>query len=170
MKTKMEIRFFFLPNFEKEALYLAEQHRKGWKFIENRFGVLFIFEKCQPEEVVYQLDFKPSLQEEYDYVQFYEDYGWEYVGNCNHFSYFRKVKADGELEIYSDRQSKLEMIDRILRRQLLLAGSMYMLSVILGCYKGKFTFVIGLSIIFIPALCYCLIGLLRLRKKYQEAG
>lgn len=82
MKTKMEIRFFFLPDFEKEALYLAEQHRKGWKFVENRFGVLFIFEKCQPEEVVYQLDFKPILQEEYDYVQFYEDYGWEYVGNC----------------------------------------------------------------------------------------
>lgn len=67
MKTKIEIRFFFLPDFEKEALYLAEQHRKGWKFVENRFGMLFIFEKCQPEEVVYQLDFKPSLQEEYCY-------------------------------------------------------------------------------------------------------
>lgn len=80
------------------------------------------------------------------------------------------MKADGDSEIYSDRQSKLEMIDRILRRQLLLAGLLYMLSVILGCYTGRFTFVVGMSIICIPALCYCLIGLLRLRKKYREVG
>lgn len=68
METKTEIHFFFLPDFEKEEHYLAEQHRQGWKFQKNKFGFFYIFEKCQPEEVIYQLDFKPNGQDKEEYL------------------------------------------------------------------------------------------------------
>ena len=56
MKTKKEIRYFTIFQYEKEQEYLREQHKHGWKFVKvNGFG-MYHFEECQPEDVIYQLD------------------------------------------------------------------------------------------------------------------
>ncbi|BDD41936.1 DUF2812 domain-containing protein [Streptococcus ruminantium] len=170
METKKEICFFFLPDFEKEERYLAEQHLQGWKLIQNKFGLLFIFEKCQPEHVVYRLDFKPKTQDNLEYLQLFKDYGWEYVGRCNHFSCFRKSKVLGEIELYSDRQSKFEMIGKIIGRQFLMALSLLILFTFLFYFLDMPAAIIGMATLAIPVLLYCLVGLLRLRQKYEEVG
>ncbi|CYX87596.1 Protein of uncharacterised function (DUF2812) [Streptococcus suis] len=61
----------------------------------------------------------------------FADYGWDYVGDCNHFAYFRKNESLGEVELYSDRQSKFEMIDRIITRQFLLVSSLFVFFILL---------------------------------------
>ncbi|NQI72770.1 DUF2812 domain-containing protein [Streptococcus suis] len=170
METKTEIHFFFLPDFEKEEVYLAEQHRQGWKFVQNYLGFLFVFEKCQPEEVVYQLDFKPRGQDKSEYIQMFADYGWDYIGDCNHFSYFRKSESLGEVELYSDRQSKFEMIDRIITRQFLLASALFVFFILLFYVLKLPAAMIGMAIADLPVLLYCSIGLMRLRQKYKEVG
>ncbi|MCK4050308.1 DUF2812 domain-containing protein [Streptococcus suis] len=170
METKTEIHFFFLPDFEKEEVYLAEHHRQGWKFQKNKFGFFYIFEKCLPEEVIYQLDFKPNGQDKEEYLQMFADYGWEYVGDCNHFSYFRKNESLGEVELYSDRQSKLEMIDRIITRQFLLATSLFVFFILLFYVLKLPAVMIGMAMVDIPVLLYCSIGLMCLRQKYKEVG
>ena len=170
MESKTEMRFFFLPDFEKEEKYLAKQHRQGWKLIQNYLGFLFVFEKCQPEEVVYQLDFKPKGQDKSEYIQMFADYGWDYIGDCNHFSYFRKNPSLGEVEIYSDLQSKLEMIGRIIGRQFMFGVSLLILFTVLFYFLKMPVAVVAMAAITVPILIYCLLGLLHLRRKYKEVG
>ncbi|MGR4071094.1 DUF2812 domain-containing protein [Streptococcus parasuis] len=170
METKTEIHFFFLPDFEKEEVYLAEQHHQGWKFQKVQFGFFYFFEKCLPEEVSYQLDFKPNGQDKEEYLQMFADYGWEYVGDCNHFSYFRKSESLGEVGLYSDRKSKFEMIDRIITRQFLLASVLFAFFILLFYVLKLPAVMIGMAIADLPVLLYCSIGLMRLRQKYKEVG
>ena len=57
MKTKKQFKYFSIFNHEKEQEYLSEMHRKGWKFVEVTGFCVYHFEECEPEEVVYQLDY-----------------------------------------------------------------------------------------------------------------
>lgn len=117
MKTKSVFRLFTIVDFEKEEDFLRKMHQQGWKFIGCRYG-LFRFEECQPEDVIYGIDFKEDKADE-EYVQLFADTGWEYVGTCMNFIYFRKPAdqflAEEDRKIYSDSQSRLEMIARILK-------------------------------------------------------
>ena len=55
MKTKIKWRIFTIVDYEKEEKWLRSMHAQGWKFV--RFNGLFHFEECQPEDVVYKLDY-----------------------------------------------------------------------------------------------------------------
>ncbi|MGT2715221.1 DUF2812 domain-containing protein [Streptococcus respiraculi] len=174
---KKEWKLFFITDFEKEEEYLTDMHRKGWKLKEVRFPCLFIFEKCQPEEVAYCLDFKPRLGEDQDaYYQMYEDYGWENLGTCNNFVYFRKpVTADEEATIYSDRQSKLDMIGQIFKRRFLavvLIGLAVFWRVLYPRDVNDWSLWIWrvLSLAYLFVFFYCGIGFYKLQKRYAERG
>ena len=63
-KEKLFIGFVTIADYDREALYLRGMHAQGWKLKEVSYSSLVIavkytFEKCQPEQVVYQLDFYP---------------------------------------------------------------------------------------------------------------
>lgn len=82
---------------------------------------LYIFEECDKENVIYQLDF-PNVRysDKTSYIQLFNDCGWEYVGDCLNWSYFRKsVQAHVDLSIFSDSQSKVDMINRIFKTRML---------------------------------------------------
>ena len=129
MKKKVVYRIATIADYDREALYLGEMHAQGWKLKEVSYSnlvvaVKYTFEKCQPEQVVYQLDFYPMKKSERaSYLQLYKDCGWEHITNFNGFSYFRKahseIESDAEFEIYNDATGKLDMVNRILRLRLL---------------------------------------------------
>lgn len=131
MKTKKRLyRFFTIADYKEEEIFLKQQHQKGWKLIKMIPPCIFIFEECQKEEYVYQLDF-PDIKygDKEDYLQLFQDCGWEYVGECLNWSYFRKpVHLDTDLSIFSDKASKVDMIDRILKTRML-----PLVLVFLGC-------------------------------------
>ena len=54
-KTVKKIRFFTVIDWRDEQEYLTQQHREGWKFVKQT-GNVYTFERCEPEEVVYQID------------------------------------------------------------------------------------------------------------------
>lgn len=115
---KTEFRYFTIADWEKEQEYLQNQHKKGWKFTGVSFPGLYRFEACEPEEVVYQLDYNPEgIAHKEEYVQMFRDCGWEYLMDFVGYSYFRKpVSAmDGEEEIFCDEASRLDMIKRVLQ-------------------------------------------------------
>lgn len=58
--TKTEIKFFPVPAWKKEENYLREQHKKGWEFVEVSGFCLYRFKRCEPKDVVYQLDYNPD--------------------------------------------------------------------------------------------------------------
>ncbi|MFZ2532430.1 MAG: DUF2812 domain-containing protein [Streptococcus suis] len=128
METKIECKVFFITDFEQEAAYLTGMHNAGWKLVAIRMGMWYIFEECPPENVVYQLDFRPEKKEEQSvYEQMYRDYGWEHVTDCNHFGIFRKAGV-GDTELYSDLKTKKAMVGRIFKRRYLLSLAIYCLT------------------------------------------
>ena len=124
MEKKIVYRIFTIADYEREALYFREMHAKGWKLRKVSYSILlfavkYTFEKCQSEQVSYQLDFYPmEKSERASYLQLFKDCGWEHITDFNSFSYFRKVhseiESDVEFEIYNDAAGKLAMIKRIL--------------------------------------------------------
>ena len=129
MEKKIVYRIFTIADYEREALYFREMHAKGWKLREVSYSILlfavkYTFEKCQPEQVSYQLDFYPmEKSERASYLQLFKDCGWEHITYFNGFSYFRKlhsgIESDAEFEIYNDAAGKLAMVKRILTRRML---------------------------------------------------
>ena len=128
MEKKIVYRIFTIADYEREALYFREMHAKGWKLREVSYSILlfavkYTFEKCQPEQVSYQLDFYPmEKSERASYLQLFKDCGWEHITDFNSFSYFRKahseIESAAEFEIYNDTTNKLDMVNRILRLRL----------------------------------------------------
>ena len=122
MKTKKEFRYFTIFNHEKEEEYLREQHQHGWKFIRVTGLGMYHFEECQPEDVIYQLDFNEESKTNHaSYVQMFSDCGWEYIQEYVGYSYFRKPVADmkDEEEIFCDESSRLAMLERVFKRRML---------------------------------------------------
>ena len=128
MEKKIVYRIFTIADYEREALYFREMHAKGWKLRKVSYSILlfavkYTFEKCQPEQVSYQLDFYPMKKSERaSYLQLFKDCGWEHITDFNSFSYFRKahseIESAAEFEIYNDTTNKLDMVNRILRLRL----------------------------------------------------
>ena len=124
MEKKIVNRIFTIADYDREALYLRKMHAEGWKLKEVSYSnlvvaVKYTFEKCQPEQVSYQLDLYPMKKSERaSYLQLFKDCGWEHIIDFNGFSYFRKlhsgIESDAEFEIYNDAAGKLAMVKRIL--------------------------------------------------------
>ena len=129
MEKKSVYRLVTIADYEREAIFLGRMHAEGWKLSKVSYSILlfavkYTFEKCQPEQVSYQLDFYPmKTSERTSYLQLFKDCGWEHITDFNGFSYFRKahseIESDAEFEIYNDATGKLDIVHRILRLQLL---------------------------------------------------
>ena len=118
METKKEFKYVTIFQYEQEQEYLSRRHQEGWKFVKITGLGIYHFERCQPEKVIYQLDYnQEGLANKEEYVRMFADCGWEYLMTFAGYSYFRKPAAEmnGEEEIFCDDQSKLEMMERVLK-------------------------------------------------------
>lgn len=175
MKKKREFRLFTIVDYEKEEEYLRYMHQNGWKFIGYRYG-FFHFEECQPEDVVYGIDFKEKRLDD-EYLQLFEDAGWEYISTCLSFVYFRKKAEDflpeEDRQIYSDALSRVEMVDTIVRRRLaaVLAGFTACLYLIINIFRESFSVFQLFDLLLCAVYIYLLLrvgrGYYKLRKKYE---
>lgn len=116
--TKKVIKYFSICDYEKEQDYLREMHRSGWKLVSVSGFCVYKFEKCIPEDVIYQLDYnQEGLANKDEYVKMFTDCGWEYIQDYVDFSYFRKPAAqtDGAEEIFCDEASRMQLVERIFK-------------------------------------------------------
>lgn len=115
-EIKKEFRWFSITEYEKEADYLSQKHKEGWKFQKVTFPGIYTFEKCEPENVIYQLDYNTDgLKDKDTYIRMFEDCGWEYLMNFYGYSYFRKPQEEAKQKenIFCDDDSRLDMMNRI---------------------------------------------------------
>ena len=136
MKTKKEYKYFSIFSYEKEQDYLREMHQHGWRFVKvTGFGI-YHFEECEPADVIYQLDYnQEGLSHKTEYVQMFNDCGWEYIQDYAGYCYFRKPASEmhGDEEIFCDDTSRLAMMGRVFK------GRMIPLAVILtACLLPQF--------------------------------
>lgn len=106
-ETKVKIRFYTIADFNEEEIWLRKDNK--WMEACEMVPALFLsFEKCQPEDVIYRLDFKNN-GENADYMQMMKDYNWEYFEHCVGWLYFRKpaaeVHTENDGELFSDNES-----------------------------------------------------------------
>ena len=169
-KRQTKIRFFTIADYNEEQAWLEEQHENGWKLVKVTAPCFFTFEECVPEEVSYRLEFNQTKATD-DYLQMYEDYGWDYIGGCMNWSYFRKPvvesTAEGENEIFSDDESRLNMIDRIVHTRLIpvIAALITVISINMrsmleesGVWYGSARGVVNIVLIAILVVDICLVS------------
>ena len=97
-------------------------HKAGWKFTKVKGFGSYHFEKCEPEDVVYQLDYnKDGLEHKDEYVKMFTDCGWEYLMDYSGYSYFRKSVPENGVaeEIFCYDESKVMMMERVLKGRML---------------------------------------------------
>ena len=188
-KEHREGHCYFLTDYEKEEEFLREKHKSGQRLTKVSLPCFYYFEECDPEDVIYRLDFNPQSNEDREsYLQMFRDYGWEYLQDLNEYSYFRKSAKDtdqADLEIFSDDLSKLDMLKRIFMKRMIPVLVIFLLCVIpqmtniaacmiSGNFSGKvitwWAFIIWVVLfgIYSCILVHCGIGFYRLKKKYSE--
>ncbi|MDT2731812.1 DUF2812 domain-containing protein [Streptococcus parauberis] len=177
-ETKKIIKIFTIADYMEEEAWLRQQSQKGWKFVKNTNPITYLFEKSKAEDVIYQLEYKNEAVTR-DYLQLYQDYGWEYCGTYIGWNYFRKaaklVEHAGENQIFSDRESKLNMISHIIKTRMLPLLIIFLCIIIPNLSKtdylsgdlldkiifGIFMF---LFVLYIVLITYCGGKLIHLRK------
>ena len=184
--TRREFHYFLLPDYEKEEEYLRQMHNDGWRFTHVTLPGIYHFEKCEPEDVVYRIDFNPQpADKKREYLRMFEDYGWEYLQDLNEFSYFRKpadAENEAENEIFSDNLSRLDMMKRVCAKRLIPITVIFLCCVLpnvtnltrllsseptLSFFEGILIgLVFALFGLYIGILTHCVVGFRRLSKKY----
>lgn len=173
MKEKRVWRFFSIAQQAEEEAFLREMHKAGWKLRRVSGVCVYHFARCAPEDVVYQLDYNPEgLREGEGYRQVFRDCGWEFVQGYMDYAYFRKPASamrSGDEAIFSDENSRLEMLGRVLRRRglplalalcALLLG--YAGALVVGAY-GAAAAILVLLLLYVYVLATFLRGYWRLR-------
>lgn len=177
----MRPAFFTVPEYAKEQEWLSNQHLQGWKLRKIIPPFFYKFEKCNPEEVVYQLDYNPEGRtHKEEYVQMFRDCGWEHVLDYVGYSYFRKPLSEmkQEEEIFNDAASKLEMAKRIFRGKILPLLVIFIVIVIpmlirlqegvTGPERFLYGFFVGTFIVYLSLFIQYVMQYVKLRKNVRE--
>lgn len=102
---------FWLWEYDKEEAWLNEMSRKGLQL--TQVGLFrYVFEKDPSHCYYYRLEMLNRFDG--DYIPFLEGTGIEYLCRLKNWAYFRKDTAQGEFQLYSDVDSKLHHLNRIL--------------------------------------------------------
>ncbi|MBQ9148842.1 MAG: DUF2812 domain-containing protein [Oscillospiraceae bacterium] len=117
-------KLFWAWDFDKEEQWLNEMAAKGLCLIS--VGLCkYEFEDCVPGEYSIRLELlkeKPMHPESVKYMEFLEETGAEHVGSYMRWVYLRKKKADGEFQLFSDKESRIRQLTLIIRLLGLLNG------------------------------------------------
>ena len=102
-------------DFEKEERWLNEMAAKGLNLVHYAFA-RYYFTEGTPGEYIYRIELlenMPDQRESKAYIQFMEETGAEYVANYTRWVYFRKKRAEGSFDLYSDYDSRINHYSRI---------------------------------------------------------
>ncbi|MBE5865394.1 MAG: DUF2812 domain-containing protein [Lachnospiraceae bacterium] len=130
---KIKLAFFTIAEWEREQEWLMKQHRAGWELRNATLPCFYTFEKCKPEDVVYQLDYnKDGLEHKSEYIQMFRDCGWEYITDMAGYSYFRKPVSEmnEKEEIFCDEDSRIDMLERVFRGRMIPCIAIFFLIII----------------------------------------
>jgi hypothetical protein len=184
---KILFRVFTISDYEKEEKFLREQHKKGYKFVRFVFPGFYHFVKCEPEDVIYQLDLSDVYEsDKSSYLQIFKDAGWHYMFDVMGWSYFRKpaVSDDGDNSIFSDKESKIALINRVFKTRMLPLLILFFVCIFPQAINqyylwksgninmiwatGFLVFYCFVFLLYLYIFIHCGIGLARLRKQYKN--
>ena len=108
-----KLKWFWVWQDHKEEAWLESMSREGWHLKDVGF-LTYVFERGEPKEWVYRLDFRPS-RETAEYIEFVRGAGWEYIGHMSSWLYFRAPAQAGQTtELYTDAEGKIAKYRRVI--------------------------------------------------------
>ncbi len=112
--TKLKV--FWAWQDEQEEAWLRAMANRGWHLISIKVPGIYRFQRGEPKDVAYRMDFTMTRGEKYEeYLQLFRDAGWEHMGKMGNWQYFRRTAAAGEdPQIYTDPESKIQKYRRLL--------------------------------------------------------
>ena len=115
MKKKI-YKLYWAWQFDKEEKWLNECSAKGLHLCDIGF-CRYTFEEGTSSLYSYKLELLenwPTHPESQAYIRFLEDTGVEMVGSLLRWVYFRKKTEDGQFDLFSDLDSRIKHLNRIL--------------------------------------------------------
>jgi hypothetical protein len=115
-KKIRKFKWFWAWQDEAEEEWLRDMSKNGWHLDRIGFPTVYTFEAGEAQDFVYRLDYRSYYKmDKEDYLQLFNDAGWEYVEEMAGWHYFRQAARSGEdLEIYTDSESKIGKYVRLL--------------------------------------------------------
>ncbi len=184
-ETKKELHSFMLTDYEKEEAYLRKMANKGWRFLQSA-GITYTFEKMEPEDIIYLLDFHPLKKTDREkYLHFYRKNGWTYLQDTNDVTYFCKRASGNDsdrLDLFKNDQDKLEVLGKLFKSRMLPLSIIALFIIFIGLVQFVFiypadhggTYPIAAMVIWLLILIYwvyvlihCSIGFAKLKRKYS---
>lgn len=107
------IKFRLYFDKDKEIVWLNKMAAKGYA-MTGFFAGFYTFEKCEPGEYVYQVDFGDRFfKVSNDYREFMEETGIEIVQTWGFWVILRKKADEGAFELYTDVDSQIAHYTKI---------------------------------------------------------
>ncbi len=106
---------FMAWDFDKEEKWLNEMAAKGLCLVSVGF-FRYEFEDTVPGEYTIRMELlekSPKKAESQKYIGFLEETGAEQVGAFSNWVYFRKKTEEGPFELFSDFDSRIKHLKRI---------------------------------------------------------
>ena len=115
-RTIRKFKWFWAWQDEAEEDWLRQMSNEGWHLSHIVFPTIYQFNSGEAKDYVYRLDYRSHWKmEKEDYLQLFQDSGWEYLQEMAGWHYFRQLAHPGEqMEIYTDAESKIEKYRRLL--------------------------------------------------------
>lgn len=108
-------RFRLYFDKDKEIAWLNEMAAQGWA-MTGFFAGVYTFEKCEPGQYVYQVDFGDHFGHvSENYRELMKDMNIEILQCWGYWILLRKEAAAGAFELYTDVDSQIEHYKKILR-------------------------------------------------------
>jgi hypothetical protein len=108
-------QWFWAWQDEQEEAWLRKMSQSGWHFEALQIPCFYVFQKGEPRDYVYRLDFNSDRKEFQHYLQLFQDAGWLHLTEYGSWQYFRTEARRGESpEIFTDNTSKVKKYQRVL--------------------------------------------------------
>lgn len=114
--TKKQLKWFWPWQDEKEEAWLESMSQAGWHLSDVQIPCAYSFTQGEPRRFIYRLDYQlVDRSKKPEYLQLFQDAGWDHLGEMSNWQYWRKPYMAGEtVEIFTDRESKLKKYQRML--------------------------------------------------------
>ena len=181
-ETVMKIRFWTIADFKEEEVWLREMAQEGLHFLRMIIPCFYIFEKGEPRDVVYRLDYTNNA-ESGDYAQMLNEFGWENCGRCAGWIYWRRdaseLANEAEGELFSDDESRLDMVKKVIRTRMLPLLIIFFCCVLPnlfraldGQYSGANGFFLGffgiMTVLYLYLFAHCGSKLKKMQKELEK--
>jgi len=164
-------KVFFAWDYDKEEKWLNEMAAKGLSMVS--YSVCkYEFEDCDPGEYkicLQLLDNNYKHPESQKYIEFIESTGAEHVGSYMRWVYFRRKAELGEFEMFSDNDSRVKYLSKVIAFIALIGG----LNLFVGIYNILIAALLHMSFNFIGLInvaigIWAAFGVVKLLKKKKK--